>query len=67
MRILLLGVAMDVIYQVRVYGGFRYPLEAFVLAVVLGFIPYLILRGPFNRLAGHWMRRHPTHGEDSRP
>lgn len=66
-RILLLGVVMDVIYQVRVYGGFRYPLEAFVLAVVLGFIPYLILRGPFTRLAGHWLRRHPHHGKDSRP
>lgn len=66
-RILLLGVVMDVIYQVRVYGGFHYPLEAFVLAVVLGFIPYLILRGPFTRLATHWLRRHPDHGKDSRP
>jgi hypothetical protein len=50
MRILLLGVVMDLIYQIRTFGGFRYPLEAFVLAVVLGLVPYVILRGPFNRL-----------------
>jgi hypothetical protein len=66
-RILLLGVAMDVIYQVRMYGGFKYPLEAFVIAVVLGFVPYVILRGPFNRLAGQWLHRHPPSGKDPQP
>jgi len=65
-RILVLGVVMDAIYQVRVYGGFPYPLEAFVLAVALGFIPYLILRGPFTRLAARWFRSHPTH-KDAAP
>lgn len=53
-RILLLGVAMDVIYQFKVFGGFRYPLETFVIAVVLAFIPYLFLRGPVTRLARRW-------------
>ncbi len=66
-RILLLGVVMDAIYQVRVYGGFPHPLEAFVLAVALGFIPYLILRGPFTRLAARWYRHHPTAHKDSAP
>ncbi len=56
-RILLLGVAMDVIYQVRTFGGFPYPLEAFVVAVALAFIPYLLLRGPFRRLAGRWVKQ----------
>ncbi len=56
-RILLLGVAMDVIYQVRVFGGFKHPVETFVLAVVLGFLPYLVMRGPFARLATRWLRR----------
>ncbi len=59
-RILLLGVAMDVIYQVRTLGGFRHPAEAFVIAVVLGFIPYLLLRGPIDRIASRWFKRHPT-------
>lgn len=59
-RILLLGVVMDVIYQIRTLGGFRYPAEAFVIAVVLGFVPYLLLRGPIERIASHWLKRHPT-------
>lgn len=57
-RILLLGVAMDVIYQFRVLGGFKYPAEAFVIAVVLGFLPYLLLRGPIERIAYWWLHRH---------
>lgn len=56
-RILLLGVGMDVIYQFRMFGGFKYPLEAFVIAVVLGFLPYLLLRGPITRIAGRVLRR----------
>ncbi|MFI8716674.1 hypothetical protein ACIGHF_02140 [Stenotrophomonas sp. NPDC077464] len=59
-RILLLGVAMDVIYQFRTLGGFRYPAEAFVIAVLLGFVPYLLLRGPIARMASHWLKRHPS-------
>lgn len=56
-RILLLGVAMDVIYQFKMFGGFKYPLETFVIAVALGFLPYLLLRGPIARTARAWMRR----------
>jgi len=57
-RILLLGVGMDVIYQFRLFGGFKYPAEAFVIAVLLAFLPYLILRGPITRIASLWLRRH---------
>jgi len=57
-RILLLGVGMDVIYQFRMFGGFKYPVEAFVIAIVLGFLPYLVLRGPITRIARHLLRRH---------
>ncbi|MNV02454.1 hypothetical protein D3C71_926900 [compost metagenome] len=56
-RILLLGVGMDVIYQFRMFGGFKYPVEAFVIAIVLGFLPYLILRGPITRIASRFLRR----------
>jgi hypothetical protein len=55
-RILLLGVAMDVIYQFKVFGGFRYPLEAFVVAIVLAFLPYLLLRGPITRIARNFVK-----------
>ncbi|MEN5206562.1 hypothetical protein ABE493_00360 [Stenotrophomonas terrae] len=56
-RVLLLGVVMDVIYQFKVYGAFKYPLETFVLAVLLAFIPYLVLRGPVARVAKWWNAR----------
>jgi len=59
-RILLLGVGMDVIYQIRVFGAFRYPNETLVIAILLAFIPYLLLRGPAARL-GLWWRQH--HGQ----
>lgn len=56
-RVLLLGVVMDVIYQFRVFGDFDHPLETFVIAVVLAFVPYLLLRGPVARLARWWRSR----------
>jgi hypothetical protein len=55
-RILLLGVIMDVIYQWVVFQTF-YPVQAAVIAVLLAFVPYLLLRGPFARIAHHWIAR----------
>jgi hypothetical protein len=57
-RILILGVVMDVIYQWLVLKTF-YPGQAAVIAVLLAFVPYLLLRGPFQRAARHWVAR-PT-------
>ncbi|WP_395337452.1 hypothetical protein WBP06_22960 [Novosphingobium sp. BL-8H] len=42
-RILLLGLIMDLIYQVRVFDRF-FPVEALVMAIALALIPYLIFR-----------------------
>jgi hypothetical protein len=53
-RILLLGLAMDAIYQGWVLQTF-YPVEALIVAVLLAFIPYLLIRGPAARLARWWM------------
>ncbi|MCA3554076.1 MAG: hypothetical protein IOC69_00650 [Aestuariivirga sp.] len=49
-RVILLGLAMDVVYQLIVFKTF-YPGEAAIVAVLLAFVPYLLLRGPFQRLA----------------
>lgn len=49
-KIFILAIVLDCIYQVIVLH-FIYPLEAVVVAVVLAFIPYLIVRGPVNRIA----------------
>ncbi len=55
-RIILLGFAMDAIYQWQVLKTF-YPGEALVITLILAVIPYLILRGPFCRIARWWMAR----------
>lgn len=55
-RIILLGLGMDAIYQYMVLGTF-YPGEAALVALLLAFIPYLILRGPIARLAHLWQTR----------
>jgi hypothetical protein len=56
-RIILLGFAMDAIYQWRVLETF-YPAEAVVITLLLAVIPYLILRGPIGRIARRWFARH---------
>jgi hypothetical protein len=48
-RVILLGLVMDVIYQVIVLKTF-YPGEAVIVALALGFVPYLLLRGPAARI-----------------
>jgi hypothetical protein len=53
-RILILGVIMDVIYQWVVFQTF-YPVQAAVIAVLLAFVPYLLLRGPFARITHRWV------------
>jgi hypothetical protein len=55
-RILLLGLAMDVIYQAVVFETFH-PGEAAIVAVLLAFLPYVLLRGPAARIAGWWRAR----------
>jgi len=60
-RIILLGIGMDVIYQLKVFGTF-YPVEALIIAVVLAFIPYLLIRGPVTRLAHWWQHRNAQRG-----
>jgi hypothetical protein len=56
-RILILGVVMDIIYQWKVLDTF-YPGQSAVIAILLAFIPYLLLRGPFERIAHFWVFRH---------
>ena len=64
-RVLLLGVVMDLIYQLIefrwVYWG-----ELIAVALLLAFVPYLLLRGPVNRLARWWLTR-PVSSSSSRP
>jgi hypothetical protein len=49
-KVFIVAVVMDVIYQYLVFRWF-YPGEAVIVAFILAFIPYLLIRGPVNRIA----------------
>lgn len=53
-RILLLGLAIDSAYQVIEFDDFH-PAEAVIIAVLLAFVPYLLLRGLVTRIARRWV------------
>jgi hypothetical protein len=49
-RVMLLGLCMAVIYQVIVFKTFH-PGEAVIIALLLAYVPYLLIRGPAAHLA----------------
>lgn len=54
-RVFVLALVMDIIYQLIVLGWI-YPLELVTVAILLAVMPYLLLRGPVNRIARRWRR-----------
>ena len=58
-RIFILAVLIDVVYQVIVFR-WVYPGEALIVAAILALVPYVLLRGPVNRVARHWFHGHAT-------
>jgi hypothetical protein len=53
-RIILLGLVMDLIYQLIELSYFH-PAEAVIVALVLAFLPYVLLRGVIARIARRWL------------
>lgn len=49
-KLFVLALVLDCVYQVIVLHWI-YPFEALVVAVFLAIIPYLLVRGPVNRIA----------------
>ena len=49
-KVFVIAIIIDLVYQLIVFRWF-YPLEALLVAVILAFIPYLLIRGPVNRIA----------------
>ena len=49
-RVFFLAIIMDVIYQLIVQH-WVYPFELILVAILLAVVPYLLIRGPVNRLA----------------
>jgi peptidoglycan/LPS O-acetylase OafA/YrhL len=58
-RIFVVAVLIDVVYQVRELHWF-YPGEALMVALLLAVVPYVLLRGPANRLT-RWRPRKKLH------
>ena len=58
-RIVLLGLAIDTIYQFIEFDSFH-PAEAVIIALLLGVVPYLLLRGLTARIARRWVGNRPA-------
>ena len=54
-RVLATGAILDALYQYLELGAIQ-PLEAAEIVLVLGFVPYLLARGPVSRVAKRVMR-----------
>ena len=54
LRVVILAVVMEVLYEIIVFKAIR-PLQLVLVVLGLAFVPYLLLRGPINRIARHWI------------
>ncbi|HEX5697537.1 MAG TPA: hypothetical protein VFX90_02700 [Rhodoferax sp.] len=50
-NVFVIAAVLDVVYQFIAIGSWR-PLQALTTALLLAVVPYLLLRGPVNRLSG---------------
>ena len=51
-KIIIIALLLDTVYQVMVLKRF-YPGEMMIVALCLAVIPYILVRGPINRLVRH--------------
>ena len=49
-RVFVFAIIIDLVYQWIVFRWF-YPGEALLVSAILAFIPYVVIRGPVNRIA----------------
>ena len=60
-KVFIFGIVLDIVYQLVVIFSKEtkehfYPLESILVAFGLAFIPYLLFRGPLNRLFSLFIR-----------
>lgn len=55
-KIFIIAVILDVLYQLKVHHMI-YPGETLFVAFALAIVPYLVLRGPVNRLLRLWKKK----------
>jgi hypothetical protein len=56
LRVVVLGIVMDVAYQWTVFGWI-YPVELLIVVLTLAFVPYVLIRGVANRMTRRWLVR----------
>ena len=54
LRVLLLAILFDAVYQLLVFRWF-YPVETLIVALTLACMPYALLRGSVTRMARVWL------------
>lgn len=55
-KVFVIAMVLDVIYQLIVQR-WVYPFEVIIVALILAIVPYLILRGPVNRIASPFVKK----------
>jgi hypothetical protein len=55
-KVFVMAVVIDGVYQIINLRWF-YPGESLIVATVLAFVPYLLIRGPVGRLVRWWRSR----------
>ena len=51
-KVFILAIVLDVVYQLIEHRWTVYPGEAVLVAIILAIVPYLVIRGPVNRIFG---------------
>lgn len=69
-KIFILGTILDVVYQLVVIFSKKteekfYPLESLLVAFALALVPYLLFRGPVNRLVRMFVKPKPDENNKS--
>jgi hypothetical protein len=54
-KIFIIAIILDVVYQLKVHSTV-YPGETLTVAFALAIVPYVVLRGPINRLVRLWKK-----------
>ena len=49
-KVFILAIVLDVVYQLIEHRWTIYPGEAVLVAIILAIVPYLLIRGPVNRI-----------------
>ena len=54
-KIFILAIVLDLVYQLKVQSTV-YPGEILIVAFILAIVPYVVLRGPINRVVRLWKK-----------